>query len=467
MRRREIPAVATAAAFTADDTFKVSAITQADVVRATEHIRRSNKDVPMTAPPIGSTAGVSRFAKLAKEFEAKHGLGQASSVLREVRAVPTIFPQLDQVLGVGGWPTDCFFLIHGESNGGKTEFSLGLILSFLVRDHAALLVDAERTTPISWVRKLMGGHADHPGFTAMYPKSYEQVVDAVRAWAENIGNAKAHGRLDPDTTGICVIDSLRKLTPKKMLDRLMKELAEGGGADEEGGGRKRGARGIDGAGGRAAQIKAALNAQWADELTPLLHDTGTCLGVIAREYEAATDLTNFFAEDFKVSGGKNIYFESSIVARIGNAGAVTDDAKQTISEKHYVQVRKTKVASKLTKYPRAHFHVASGLLEGVPYGFEGARDLLEIATQIGSVDQSGSQYYVDGENIGAGENRAVQRLTADPELRAKVELATRAAFMPTPESASPAPATINRRVKPAVKGKPKARKATKGKGKKR
>ncbi len=447
----------------------VDSFTVADVVQATKKLEAMSIKLDakgMISIPIGRAATkVSRFAKLAKDFAAD-GLGQASSVLREVRAVPTIFPQVDQVLGVGGWPTDCFFLIHGESSGGKTEFSLGLLLSFLMRDHAAMLVDAERTTPRSWVRKLMGSYADHPGFTAMYPKSYEQTVDAVRAWAERIGDAKAHGHLDPETTGICIVDSIRKLTPKKLLERLLKESADGGSADEDGGGgRKRGARGIDGAGGRGNQIKAQINAQWVDELTVLLHETGTCLGAIARETEAPTDLSNFMQDNFKIGGGRSLFFESSVVARVTNAGGTYDDANQIISEKHAVQIRKTKVNGHLTKYPRAYFNVSTGLL--TPYGFDGPRDILEIATQIGSVDQSGNAYSIGGVLIGRGENQAVKALAEKEELRERVERETREAFMPAnaEEASAAPPATINRK-KVSAKGKSK-RKATKAKGKKR
>jgi RecA/RadA recombinase len=427
--------------------------------------------------PFGvGEARASRFAALSREFK-DADLGQASSVLREVRAVPTIYAQVDQVLGVGGWPIDRVGLVHGESNGGKTEFALGLILSFLMRDHAGLLVDAERTTPVGWVRKLMGGFADHPGFTAKYPETYEETVDAVEKWATTIGEAKAKGRLDPDTTGIVIVDSLRKLTPKRLLEKMMKEGVLGEDDDEDDakkgdartlGRRKKPAAGIDGMSGRAAQYKAALNAAWMDRLTALLFQTGTGLVLIGREYEEndKAGMSSFAnVDDYKVGGGKAPYFESSVVARVMKGGEVYNELKQITSERHVVQIRKTKIAGKLVRYPAAHFYVSSGTL--IPYGFDRPRDVLELGKQLGSIDVRGSSYVLlqpDGAEvkIATGEDNVIKALASSPSLFAMVEGATRALFMPAQDAAAtPAPVPINRR------GGGSAKKPAKGKGAKK
>jgi RecA/RadA recombinase len=426
---------------------------------------------------------VSQWAKLSKEFAAD-GLGQASEVLRDVRAVPTIFVQLDQMLGVGGWPTDRFGLIHGESNGGKTELALGLILSFLMRDHAALLIDAEHTTPVSWVRKLMGSYATHPGFTALYPRTYEKTVDDVRAWCTRIGDAKAHGKLDRDSTGIIIVDSLRKLVPAKLLDRLMKEgaaEAEDDGHAVKSGRFKKGPRGVDGYGGRAAQFKAALNAQWVDELTPLLFQTGTCLVAIAREMEVpdGAGMMSFGnVDDVKVGGGKSVYFESSVVLRVTNGATVANEAGILIAEAHRVSLRKTKVAEKLVRRPEAHFYTSTGVAN--PYGFDRPRDLVELATQLGSMDQAGSSYvfsgpvgggHVIGHLLGRGLEGTIKELYEQPELFEAIDLATRRMFMPAATEEAPerqAPLPINRKRRaPVTKKAIKKRRLSKRDAKKR
>src|SRR5512142_1100009 len=224
---------------------------------------------------------VNKFASLGKEFDAI-GWPQASSVVKEVRAVPTIFVGLDAVTDVGGWPTDRFTLVHGPSNQGKSAFLLGLLASFIEREHFAAYIDAEGTTPAKWARQLMGKNFESPLFRAMYPTTYEGTVDNVRAWCELVGNLREKGQIDKDTTGLIGLDSIRKLVPKRLLEKLMKEGSEG--PEEEEGKRKKTGGGIDGMGGRAAQYKAALNSAWMDELTLLRRQCGVGLVAIGREY---------------------------------------------------------------------------------------------------------------------------------------------------------------------------------------
>jgi RecA/RadA recombinase len=185
----------------------------------------------------------------------------ATEVLTRVEAQPTIFVQLDEATRVGGWPIQRFGLIHGPSNGGKTALCVGLGKSFLQAGGFFAFIDAEMTTPADWLQKLMGEYASSPGFVAARPRNYEAAVDGVREFAETIANARAAGELPEESTGLIVVDSIRKLVPERLLAKIMKHGAEG----DKGS--------IDGAGGRAGQMRAAINAQWLDELVPLLYHT--------------------------------------------------------------------------------------------------------------------------------------------------------------------------------------------------
>jgi RecA/RadA recombinase len=374
--------------------------------------------VPPAAQYLETQASVSRFAALGKSFD-QIGWGQASSVLREVRAVPTIFPWLDYVLRVGGWPTDRFGLIHGPSSEGKTVFVIGLMLSFLLADHAAAYIDAERTTPPRWLKRVMGRFAEHPGFRALYPTTYEQTVDSVRAWCNAIGDAKAHRKLDDDTTGIVVVDSLRKLVPKRLLDKLTKEGSSGPDEDDEEeqkkGRYKKKAGGVDGMAGRAAQYKAALNAAWMDELTPLLGQTGTCLVCIGREYED-NDVAGSFSKGpgFKLGGGGALFFESAVVARVTMAEVIRDDEKRTLAERHSIEIRKTKIEAKERRYPTAYFHSTAA-------GFDRARDLFMLGRQLELITQGGSWFAFEGEHLGQGEDAALRYLGLNVQTARRLE----------------------------------------------
>jgi len=379
------------------------------------------KPKQLSADDIG--ANRDRLAQLATVAERFDSFRPAIDVLTTVRAVRTIFPQVDLATRVGGWPIERFALVHGPSNEGKTLFLIGLGLSFLKLGHFFQFVDAEYTTPSTWLRAYMGeAYLRHPGFRALRPRTYEQTVDAVRASAEAIGDAKAKGTLDPDVSCLYVVDSLRKLVPKALLAKIMKEAADA--APARGKGRRgKGSRGIDGLGGRAAQHKAALNAQWLDELVPLLAQTGTAMVVVAREAEDPD--AGIFDEGFKVGGGRAVYYDSSLAARIVRAGFISDANNRVIGERHEVQIRKTKVGKKGDqRRPVAHFSTSNGVL--VPEGFDAPRDVIEQALDFEVATLAGSYIKWGKKTLGQGFDAAVKRLHDDPDLAADFERVVRA-----------------------------------------
>ena len=329
----------------------------------------------------------------------------AGEVLTAVRSHPTIFPLVDRAIDVGGWPLQRVGLVHGPSGMGKTLFVHGLGLSFLTAANFYAFVDAEYTTPVEWLAMLMAGQVSNPGFIAQRPESYEETVNGVREFAEGIANDRATGKLPPDITGLIVVDSIRKLVPKKLLDKILS-----------------GKGGMDGASGRGAMMKAALNAQWLDELVPTLYHANLGMVFISREYENSDTNTLKLQDpgggfDYKVGGGKALIFESSIVARVTRSwvkDGSAEDAK-VIGEKHHVTITKTKVAGKEDKTTVGHFHTSNGRL--TPVGFDRARDVFNLAVDAGVLKQAGSWY--SWPKLGMkwqGENKTVKALSDDRAL---------------------------------------------------
>jgi recombination protein RecA len=384
-------------------------------------VRTVSNGAGLAASMSQNAGAATRVAALGARLD-RAGLSQAADVLRSVRAVPTFFPWVDTTLGVGGWPTDGFTLVHGPSNKGKSVFTLGLCAAFVALGHPALYLDAERSTPFDWVLRLMGVHATSPLFRAKKPESYEQTVELTRMFCEAVGDAKAKGEVDPDTTALVVVDSIRKLMPKKLLDSIMKEFGDG----------KNARNGVDGMGGRAAQIKAAINAAWADELTALLDQTGTGLVAIGREYKN-TD-TSQWAAEYKLGGGDALFFEAKLVVRITESGQVIDEkTKALYATEHAVEIKKTKIAGKEERYPRAFFHLATGIEDGVPYGFDRARDVLHLARHIGIIGDGG-WYPFEGDNLGQGIANALLTIRSNPALMQRIEIKCRIAKMPVDAS---------------------------------
>lgn len=344
-----------------------------------------------------------------------------AEVIRNVEAVPTIFPWYDHATGVGGHPISRFSLVHGPSNEGKTEFCLGLAASFLQRCHFAGLVDAERTTTAAWVQSLMGDLANSPAFSALPVGTYEQVRGGVRNYCDTIAAARAKGKIPQDTTGIVIVDSIRKLVPKKLWDELAKATAADEDESKSKGKRGKAPKGIDGLGGRAGQIKAALNAAWVDELIPLLADTRMAMVVIARETEDP-DADGWSAKTWKIGGGTALYYEASLDIRLTRGWIKAGDT--IVGEKHRIEIWKTKVAGKMDKTIEAWFHTANGVSGHV--GFDRPRDVLALGIEIGAVDVDGSWVKFQRKSLGQGIESAVAKLHKDHGLLQELEIAVRA-----------------------------------------
>jgi len=302
----------------------------------------------------------------------------------------------------------------------NTYFTLGLLKSFLVKNHFACLIDAERTTPRDWVQLCMGDYLHHPYFFADRPKTYEKTVTNVRNFVNTLRKLRDAGKVEDDTSAIIVVDSIRKLVPADIFAKIT-----------ESGQRK---KGDDKLRDRSAQIKAAMNSAWMDELIPLLEETQTGMVVIARETEdpEADARSRMFGTNFKVGGGKALYYDASLVIRVERAKYVgkKDDendekSKTTVyGERHRVTIRKTKVAGKEDRQTTSYYHTSNGVL--VPAGFDRARDVLELARRFEIV--IGTSWLKFGRHKWQGEHAAVKKLSSTPELLDELESKVRERF---------------------------------------
>lgn len=357
---------------------------------------------------------------VAKEFEA---FRPASEVLTHVRAVPTIFPQFDYGTKVGGFPIERVTLVHGPSGEGKTYFTLGLLLSFLMKNHFGKLIDAERTTPFDWVKLTMGDYLHHPFFFAERPKTYEATVKSVRSFVNTVKKVRDKGKVDDNTSALLVVDSIRKLVPEDIFKKITEQSKQ---------------KGPEKVRDRSAQIKAAMNSAWMDELVPLLEETKTAMVIIARETDDPDADANakMWGNAYKIGGGKALYYDASLVCRVERAKYVQKDNGEgnrpsVYGERHRVTIRKTKVGGREDKVTTCYYHTSNGQL--VPPGFDRARDVLEMAIKFGIVEGGGWVKWGKNKSgvLGQGEHQAVKKLATNPELLEKLEAAVRSKFKQT------------------------------------
>lgn len=320
-------------------------------------------------------------AGLAKVAGRLKGWKPAGEVLTKVRAVPTIFPQFDRATRCGGYPIERVTVIHGPSGEGKTIFAHGLGLSFLKLGHFYAPIDAEFTSPEDWLRKLLGEQFSNPAFLAQRPTSYEQAVNAVRELVKAVGDGKAKGDLSQDTSALVVVDSIRKLVPENFLAKIRLHGADG----------KKGS--IDGSQGRGGQLKAKLNAEWLDELIPMLYATGTGICLIGREVDDpdADIWDHRKGEGWKLTGGKALKFESSLSIRITRDGWIKNQNDAVVGERHRVRIYKTKVGGKEDSVTDVYFHTSNGVDH--PEGFWRSRDMLDLAEVLDVIKHTGGSWF--------------------------------------------------------------------------
>lgn len=357
-----------------------------------------------------------KFASLQKIAKAFDAFRPASTVLKAVSAVPTRFVQFDHATKVGGLPIERFTLLHGPSGEGKTTFILGLLDSFLECDFPVLYIDSERTTPHTWAARLFPKNADHVLFKAARPDTYEDATILVRDFCNALKEQRDAGNIDSNYSGLIICDSIRKLVPKDHMKKIQEDAKHG----------------LDGMSGRGAMAKAALNAMWMDELVPLLEDSRAAFVCIARETDdgEANKWAKMAGNDFKVGGGKALYYDSSMVIRVQRAGYIyekdTDTKGPVYGERHRVTIRKTKVSSHEEKQSICYYHTSNGNF--LPYGFDRARDLLDIGERFQVIEKRGAWYSYETEKLGCGANAAVKNIAENPTIMSAIEAAVRLRF---------------------------------------
>jgi RecA/RadA recombinase len=384
-------------------------------------VRKSKKkeaEVSELVPPAPAKRNerLIAFEKAAKLFE---DFKPASQVLTKVRAVPTRFVSFDKGSRVKGLPLQRVIIVTGESAEGKTIYQLGIEDSFIEKCHFVFHVDAEMTTSTTWCTKLMGEHAKSPGYYGLRPSSYENASDRVRAFMNQVGELRAKGKVPEDTAGFVGVDSINRLMPTRLLEKLLKD-----GSEEAG---------LDGMSGAAGRYKAALNNQWIAELIPLSHDTNCTVMIIVREYEnqnASTwDRQHQTRNTKTLSGGYSIKYDSSmtlIVSRDSYIYNGSGDKKETIGERHKVQIKKSKVGGLDDKVTETYFHTSNGKF--TPEGFDRARDVLELAREMKIVTGDGVLSF-NGERLGNGENQSVRAIYDKPGVLEEMEARVRAGIV--------------------------------------
>jgi recombination protein RecA len=278
---------------------------------------------------------------------------------------------IDAALGVGGLPRGRVIEVFGPESSGKTTLALHVIAEAQAAGGCAAFIDAEHALDPTYARRL---GVDIDNLLVSQPDCGEQALEITNALV--VSNA-----LD-----VIVIDSVAALVPRAELEGEMGDSFMG--------------------------LHARLMSQAMRKLTGALSRANTCLVFINQVREK---IGVVFGNPETTTGGRALKFYSSVRMEVRRM-ATLKDGDQAIGNRTKVKVVKNKVAS---PFREAEVDILYG--EGISR--EG--DLLDLGSEQGVVEKSGSWYSFAGDRIGQGRETARTFLKENPEIRNRIDAAVR------------------------------------------
>jgi recombination protein RecA len=284
-----------------------------------------------------------------------------------VKVISTGSPKLDLALGVGGLPRGRVCEIYGPESGGKTTLTLQTIAEAQKAGGMAAFVDAEHALDTAYAKKL---GVDVDNLLVSQPDYGEQALEIVDALVRS------------KSVDIIVVDSVAALVPKAELDGEMGDQFMG--------------------------LQPRMMGQALRKLSGIVHKSETCLVFIN---QIRSKLGVMFGNPETTPGGKALKFAASVRLDIRRIAAIKS-GEDVVGAQTKIKVVKNKVGPPFRE-------ATVDLMYG--QGIVREADLLDLGTESGLIDKSGSWYAMAGERLGQGRENAIQFLKDNPEVARKIQ----------------------------------------------
>ena len=276
---------------------------------------------------------------------------------------------LDYALGIGGYPRGRVVEIYGPESSGKTTLTLHAIAECQKAGGIAAFIDAEHAFDRFYAQNL-GVNIDE--LIISQPDHGEQALEIT-------DNLIRSGAVD-----IIVIDSVAALTPKSEIEGEMGDSKMG--------------------------LHARLMSQALRKLTSTISKTNCTVFFINQLREK---IGVMFGNPETTTGGNALKFYASVRLDIRRSTQIKDSSGNAMGNKTRVKVVKNKVAP---PFKVCEFDIMYG--EGISkFG-----EILDIGTQAGIVDKSGSWFSYGDTKLGQGRDAVKSLLKDNPELCDELEV---------------------------------------------
>ena len=296
-------------------------------------------------------------------------LDSTQPLVQGVEIVPTGSISLDVALGVGGLPRGRVIEVYGPESSGKTTLALQVVAQAQKQGSIAAYVDAEHALDVDYARKLGVKTED---LLISQPDSGEQALEI----ADTLVRSGA--------VGVLVVDSVAALVPRAELEGEMGDAVMG--------------------------AQARLMSQALRKLTATIARSQTMVIFIN---QIRMKIGVMFGNPETTTGGNALKFYSSVRIDIRRIAPIKV-GDSVVGSRTRVKVVKNKVAP---PFRQAEFDIIYG--EGICR----AGDILDLATDMGLIEKSGSWYTCGDDRIGQGRDNARLFLKENPKLLARLEKA--------------------------------------------
>lgn len=275
---------------------------------------------------------------------------------------------LDHAMGTGGWVRGRVYEIYGPESSGKTTLAIHAIAEVQKAGGTAVIVDTEHSFDKSYAKDL-GVDVDH--LMISQPDYGEQALNIVDTLATK-------GAAD-----IIIIDSVANLVPQKEIEGEMGDSVMG--------------------------IQARLMSQALRKLTGIVAKNNIILIFIN---QLRDKIGVMFGNPETTTGGNALKFYASMridVRRI----AYNKDGDVIVSSRTKVKVAKNKLAP---PFKTAEFNILYGV------GIDKTSEIIEIGSNLGVIQKSGSWFSYNGTKIGQGTEKVKQLFKDNPALEEEIRI---------------------------------------------
>ncbi len=282
----------------------------------------------------------------------------------DVETIPTGTIALDHALGTYGVPRGRIIELYGPESSGKTTLALSIIAEAQRMGGYAAFIDAEHALDAGYSRS-MGVDVDN--LLISQPDCGEDALEIADTLVRS-------GAID-----VIVIDSVAALVPKAELDGDMGDSHMG--------------------------LQARLMSQALRKMTGHISKSRTCLIFIN---QIRQKIGIMFGNPETTTGGNALKFYATQRLEIRRV-ATLKDRDTIIGMRAKVKVVKNKLAA---PFRAAEFDI---MFDGTGISTEG--DAIDLGTEMGIVEKSGTWFSFDGNRLGQGRENVRTFLREHREIR--------------------------------------------------